>query len=89
MMLICDTGPIYAALNSRDSYHERCRDLLLDDPGPLVVPSPVLAEVCWLLESRVGVEAEAALLESIAAGEMHLAEVTTRDVQRVAELFCR
>ena len=89
MTLICDTGPIYAALNRRDANHDRCRDLLLDDPGPLVVPSPVLAEVCWLLESRVGVDAEAAFLESVAAGELVLAELLSADLVRMAELVRR
>ena len=68
---------------------ERCRDLLLEDLGPLVVPSPVLTEVCWLLESRMGFEAEAAFVESMAAGKLYLAELTVRHVQRMAELVRR
>lgn len=41
-MLICDTGPLYAALNRKDDDHESCLGLPEEDPGPLIVPSPVL-----------------------------------------------
>jgi len=89
MTLICDTGPIYAALNRSDNDHQRCLDVLQNHPGRLVVPSPVLAEVCWLLESRIGPEAEAAFLDSIAAGELELLDLTSADVARMADLVRR
>ena len=85
-MLICDTGPLYAALNRKDNDHEACLRLLEEDPGPLLVPSPVLAEVCWLLESRAGSEAEATFLDSVASGELDLVELTDEDVRRMAGL---
>jgi predicted nucleic acid-binding protein len=47
-VIVCDTGPLVAALNAADKYHEACRELLLDVPGPLIVPAPVLTEVCYL-----------------------------------------
>lgn len=45
-MLICDTGPLYAVLNRKDHEHSRCLTLLETYPGPLIVPGPVLTEVC-------------------------------------------
>lgn len=86
MTLICDTGPLYATLNRRDDDHERCRAVLENHPGPLLVPSPVLAEVCWLLESRVGPDVEATFLDSVASGEPKLVDLTVADVVRMAEL---
>jgi predicted nucleic acid-binding protein len=89
MTLICDTGAIYAALNRRDNDHERCLAALQGHSGRLVVPSPVLAEVCWLLESRIGPDAEAAFLDSVAAGELELVDLAPADVARMAELVRR
>jgi predicted nucleic acid-binding protein len=63
-----------------------CLDLLERHPGPLVVPSPVLSEVCYFLETRVGPAAEAQFLRSIATGELELAEITSADLERMAEL---
>ena len=51
-----------------------------------MVPSPVLAEVCYFLESRVGPEGEANFLAAISDGELQLAELTTEDLRRMAEL---
>ncbi|MGH8896689.1 MAG: type II toxin-antitoxin system VapC family toxin [Egibacteraceae bacterium] len=88
-MLICDTGPLYASLNRKDDDHTRCLGLLEQHRGPLVVPSPVLAEVCWLLESRIGPDAEAAFLDSVSARELELAELSDDDVSRMADLVRR
>lgn len=85
-MIVCDTGPLVAVLNENDADHRRCLDLLEQHPGPLLVPSPVLAEVCYFLETRVGPEAEARFLGSIADGEIELIELTRIDLVRMAEL---
>lgn len=53
-MLLADTGPLVAVANSRDQHHAACRELLETHPGPVLVPAPVIVEVCQLLESRQG-----------------------------------
>ncbi|WP_433578025.1 type II toxin-antitoxin system VapC family toxin [Nocardia brasiliensis] len=85
-MIVCDTGPLVAVLNKNDADHQRCLDLLETHPGPLLVPSPVLAEVCYFLETRVGPSVEASFLESIARGEIELVDLTRADLSRMAEL---
>lgn len=88
MTLLLDTGPLVAVLNDKDRHHERCRDLLQWHRGPLVVPAPVLTEVCYLLEKRGrGVEAEARFLEALAAGELDLVPTDPADLARMAELI--
>lgn len=39
----------------------RCRDLLTSQPEPLLVPSTVMVEVCWLLEERLKITTVASL----------------------------
>ncbi|BCB78601.1 PIN domain-containing protein [Phytohabitans flavus] len=85
-MIICDTGPLVAALNRKDADHTRCVDLLEKHPGPLLVPGPVLTEVCYLLESRVGAHGEAAFLAAVADGELQLVGLTQPDLRRMVEL---
>jgi predicted nucleic acid-binding protein len=46
----------------------------------------VLSEVCYFLETRVGPAAEAQFLRSIVSGELELAEITSTDLERMAEL---
>ncbi|GII65224.1 hypothetical protein Skr01_53090 [Sphaerisporangium krabiense] len=85
-MLVCDTGPLYAAMNRKDQDHDRCLNLLESHEGPLILPGPVLAEVCWILESRVGPAAEAEFLQSIVAGELILEALSVADVTRMRSL---
>jgi predicted nucleic acid-binding protein len=45
MALICDTGPLLAALDAADSDHARCARLITSAQEDLVVPALVLAEL--------------------------------------------
>jgi predicted nucleic acid-binding protein len=51
-VIVVDTGPLVAALDADDADHGRCLELLEGHPGPLMVPAPVLTEVCWLHKIR-------------------------------------
>jgi predicted nucleic acid-binding protein len=46
----------------------------------------VLTEVCYMAESRLGSEAEARFLDSLATGEFELEAVTLVDLRRMAGL---
>ena len=85
-MIVCDTGPLVAAMNADDKHHDACRSLLESEPGPLIVPAPILTDVCYLAASRLGFRAEAAFLDSLASGELQLEATTTGDLARMAEL---
>ena len=52
--------------------------------GPLLIPTTVIVEVCWLVEERPDVEA--AFLESVVAGEFEHVAITAADLARTAEL---
>jgi predicted nucleic acid-binding protein len=55
-------------------------------PRPLLVPYPVLTEVCYLLEREKGTRAEAAFLRSISAGQISLIPLGRADIDRMTEL---
>jgi predicted nucleic acid-binding protein len=48
--MIVDTGPLVAAANRKDDHHLSSVKLLRETWRPMIVPSPVIAEVCHLLE---------------------------------------
>jgi predicted nucleic acid-binding protein len=85
-MLLCDTGVLLAAGNIKDRAHQACVGLLRQVEGPLLVPSPVLGEIGYLLQSRVGPQAEAAFLKSFGGDGFHIAELEDQDIRRMAEL---
>jgi predicted nucleic acid-binding protein len=92
-MLLCDTGVLLAAGNVKDNHHSACLSLMRAAEGPLLVPSPVLGEIGYLLQSRVGLlqsrvgpHAEVTFLKSFGGNGFHVAEVEEGDISRIAEL---
>jgi predicted nucleic acid-binding protein len=66
--LLLDTGPLVAAADSRDRMQVAVETLLRTEPGPLVIPAPVSAEIDYLLARRLGERAREAFLDDLAAG---------------------
>ena len=86
-MIIVDTGPIVAAANSRDRNHARCVEMFRHARKPWLVPQPVVAEVCYLLERERGSLVEASFLRSFGQRQFVLAPLTVDDTNRMAELI--
>lgn len=86
MALLFDTGPLLALADDSDRWHEQCRELIDATVGLLLVPVPVLVEVCYLLQKRLGPRSEAAFLESVRTGQLELVPFTSADLDRATEL---
>lgn len=85
--MLVDTGPLVAALNRRDGQHHACRKLLDSRAGELLVTPYVVAEVCWLVSSRIGAAAEANVIDAVVAGELRQVVLGEDELRRVAELL--
>jgi predicted nucleic acid-binding protein len=87
--ILVDTGVLLGAIDADDAAHTRCAALLdVHAPG-LPVPVTVIADAAWQLENNVGVEAEAALLDSVITGELTVVDITAADYVRAVELIRR
>ena len=53
-LIIADTGFWYALLNEDDRYHQEATNALKQLDSPLCSTWPVITEVCYLLQSRLG-----------------------------------
>lgn len=87
-MLICDTGPLVAALNTRDPHHLACAAVLRENAGELMLPAPVVTETALFVLGRFGSEAQARFLEDVASGSFDVLDLEPDDHRRVADL-CR
>jgi predicted nucleic acid-binding protein len=85
-VLVVDTGPLLAAADRDDARHVACRNLLEGDPGPLVTSVLVVAEAAYLINRQLGPPAEAALFDSIIAGDLRVEDLGRADCERVGEL---
>lgn len=86
-MIVVDTGPLVALVNSSDADHERCAQWVETVQEPLLVPNTVLTEVCYLLQRRCGSMVEARFLRELAADDRFtLLPILREDLPRVADL---
>ena len=89
MALICDTGPLYAAMDRADADHRICTELLAEVGEHLVIPSPVLVELDWLAAERLGPQPFATLLSDVEEGLVRVENLETDDYVRIRELLNR
>jgi predicted nucleic acid-binding protein len=85
-VIVVDTGPLVAMANEQDRHHARCVEWFETAPGPLLLPAPILTEVCYLLERERGAAVEAAFLRSVRDEIFTLVALTREDLDRMAEL---
>jgi predicted nucleic acid-binding protein len=84
VLAVVDTGPLYAAVDEDDADHERCRAVLEDATRRLVIPALVVAEVTYLIGTRLGADVEARFLKSLA--RLDVEAPSPEDWPRMAEL---
>lgn len=90
MSLIADTAPLLALMDRKDPLRPDVRRVLQHEPGEIIVPAPVTAEVDYLAGQRLGSAARRAFLEDVAAGRFRvvcLSEVEYELVLRYDERY--
>jgi predicted nucleic acid-binding protein len=89
MALILDTSVVFAALDRDDAFHAQARALLESSMEMLVVPSPTLPEIDYLLRQRVGPGAAVAFVDDIVAGAFMVEDLAFEDYPRIRERMDR
>jgi predicted nucleic acid-binding protein len=87
LALVVDTGPLVAALDTSDDRHGVCARLLLEAGEGLVLPSPILPEVDYLLRAGRSPDAFGIVVADIRRGAYQVAELLQEDYERVGELL--
>ena len=88
-MIIADTSGLLALFNAREPAHAALRDLVASEMEPLVVSPYVVAELDYLVATRLGVAAELEALRELAGGAYHLADLGPADLATAAGLVER
>jgi len=89
LTLLIDAGPLVGLAEAGEPNRERILDVMHAEPGALVIPAPVTAEVDYLLGRHFGRPARRAFLRDLAAGRFTVACLEGEDHARVAELDAR
>ncbi len=88
-MIILDTSGLLAAIDASQRYHDAARRALEATPAPWVLSPFVLAELDYLLATRVGQGAERALLEEVGRGVYRLESFDPAEITAAERLIGR
>ena len=89
MTVVADTGPLYALVDASDAWHERVVEWWKQNRRPIIVPVTVIPEVAYLLQTRIGLDAEIEFVRSVADGELTAESVEAGDFDRAVALMER
>ena len=89
MTLILDAAPVVALADHGDPRRAEILEIMQGEPGPLVMPAPVTAEVDYLLGRRYVRPARVAFLQDLAAGRYTVACLEREDYATVGALESR
>ena len=88
-MIVLDTGGVYAALDGNEALHGRAVAALVAATPPRVVSPFVLAELDYLIASRVGHQAQMALIDEVTRGAYQLELFAPEDVDHARRIMER
>jgi hypothetical protein len=88
-VILLDTSGLLAALDGSERRHRDVMDVLRRTPPPWVLSPFVLAELDYLLATRVGQDAERALLSEIGRGVYRLECLEEADVAAAERVLSR
>ena len=88
-MIIADTSGLLALFNQREPTHEQVKHEVTEVDDLLVVSPYVVAEVDYLLATRLGIDAELTVLDELAGGAYELAQMDAGDMVEAARLIRR
>jgi predicted nucleic acid-binding protein len=87
MQVILETSVIYALMDKGDKSHGMVKDFFLKKNGfYYIVPSTVIPELCYLINTRLGPYFEVKLLEEINKS-FHLDILKDEDITRIIEIL--
>jgi uncharacterized protein len=85
--LLIDSGILYALADRKDKWHAAAASFLSGFRGRLHVPSTVVPEACYLLNTYLGRDAEMGLVQALIDRELALEHAIAQDLVRIAELL--
>lgn len=88
-MILLDTSGLLSAIDASQHQHAACAAVLSATRGPLLLSPFVLAELDYLLATRVGPAAQEALLEEVARGAYRLEPFSASAVAAALDVMRR
>jgi hypothetical protein len=88
-LIVADTSALFALVDERQEDHARVAAVVKRERGPFLLSTFVLAELDYLLATKVSIDAELAFLRSVADGDYPIETFDESEVGRAAALIER
>ena len=85
-MIVLDTSGLLAAIDGSQRQHAEAAAVIRASTDPLLLSPFVLAELDYLLATKVSQTAELALLDQVAEGAYRLEPMAADDIARASEI---
>jgi predicted nucleic acid-binding protein len=85
--VIVDTSALLAYFDTAEPDHQAVAHTINTSDEPLVVSPYVVAELDYLVATRIGVDAELAALDELAAGAWDLPAIGTTELRQAAAII--
>ena len=86
-MILTDSGPLVALLDSGEADHARCRDLLGDLTSPMLTSWPAFTESMSLLGRGAGWSGQEPLWRLVRGGDLVIADIDSAGIERTVALM--
>ncbi len=87
MAALLDTGFVYAVINRTERQHEAATKIAREVREPMLLPTPVIVEVAFLLLRDIGPLAVADFVGGLATTDMQLVDPQVTDYERAAAIL--
>jgi predicted nucleic acid-binding protein len=88
-VIVLDTGGVYAAVDANEALHGRAVAALVAAAPPRLLSPFVLAELDYLIGTRVGHEAQMALVDEVTRGAYQLEPFSSEEVGHARRVMDR
>ncbi len=88
-MILLDTSGLLSAIDRSQRHHAECAAAIASAGRPLLLSPFVLAELDYLIATRVGPEAQADFLDEVARGAYRLEPFGVGDVAQARDVITR
>ena len=88
-MIVADTSGLLAYFNDREPTHESVAAIVAAERDPLIISPYVVAELDYLVATRIGIDAELAVLAELSAGGYELACFDAAELHDIADVIER
>lgn len=84
---LLDTGFLYAVFDADDQHHAQVVKVVDDWQGQLLLPTAVLVELAYLLQSRLGHTTMRSIMQRLVQQSLYMVSITPPDLPRINNLL--